>query len=649
MKKVIIALLACVTLFAACKKEPVPVKVQSIKLDQTAASVVEGSTVKIEATVNPSDADNKTLSWASDNSAVATVDNGGTVTGVKAGTAKITASATDGSGVSASCTVTVTEKAIPVEKVEFELADKTLNIGETFENKVTITPENATNKSLKFETSDAKIASVDDKGVITAVAAGEATIKVTSVDNASASASCKITVKPEPKSIFLKFKKAVMRVGGKAMNQQAWYGTPEAYADREDVVSPTWETGNAAVVSNEAAKFTAVAPGETVITVTDADGNKVECPVTVLAPTVKPADYQHGVAIGNLSDNSGWLQKVNGTKVNVDLGEGYVAGTQKITINVANYKAVEKTWDASIDASAYNDKNPALFIRLFIDDITKFNFDGQGGLGLSSDGTTDNELLRIPWTVIFSNATGADSRAKQAVHNGWNNVVIPLDAVAAVDPAWNKINLKRINNFRLYQNPSAAVTGAKLVIDQLRIVDWTEFDNCDNFDMWFDRMTDNNLFLCSLDEADKKEGKGSFAVTDHIIAGPTSNYRLEMWPGLETALPINMDESNSGLEFWLYVSDGDAFKSGMHCVFELSSELINDQHNYSWAKVPGDISFQTGWNKITLKFSEAAGDVSATSKRDIRKFNYFRAVFTPQGAPAKPYTYKIDDIRFVKL
>lgn len=647
MKKVFFALLAAVTMFAACQKEPDAVKVQSIKLDQTEASVVEGETFTLSAVVSPKEATVKDLEWTSDKPSIATVDNG-VVKGIAVGTAKIVATATDGSNVSAYCTVTVTEKPILVTRIEFELANCTLSVGETFETSIKITPENATNKAVSYASDKESVATVNAAGVITAVGEGTCTITVTSAENADIKAECAVTVKA-PKNIFLKFKKAVMRVGGKAMNQQAWYGTADEYGDRDDIASPTWATGNDGVVRNDGAKFTAVAAGETVITVTDADGNTAECPVTVLAPTVKPADYQHGIAIGNLSDNEGWKQKVNGEKVNVDLGEGYVAGTSKLTIIVVNYKAVEKTWETSIDASAYENKNPALFVRLYIDDITKFNFDGAGGIGLSSDGTTDNELLRVPWNILFSNSTEPNALAKQAVHNGWNNIVVPLSYVSSINADWNKVNLKRINNFRLYQNPSSAKTGAKLIIDQLRIVDWTEFDSCDNFDMWFDRMTDNNLFLCSLDEADKKEGKGSFAVTDHIIAGACSNYRLEMWPGLEAALPVDMDETNSALKFWLYVSDGEAFKEGMHCVFEISSELINDQHNYAWAMVPGSIPFKTGWNEITLKFSEAGGDNSETSKRDLHKFNYFRAVFTPQGAPAQPYTYKIDDIKIVKL
>ena len=646
MKKILVALLACAMVFASCKKDPI--LVGSIKLDRTSASLVEGTSVQLTATVSPADAENKTLNWATSDKAVATVDATGKVQAVAPGEATITVTPADGAKVSATCKITVTKKIILVTGITLNYTESTLKVGEDVQLTAVVAPADATTNTVAWSSDKTGVATVDATGKVVAVAGGTAVITATATDGSGVSATCTVTVK-EPKTMFLKFKTAVMRVGGKDMNQSVWYGSADAYGDREDVTSPVWTSANTGVVSNEAAKFTAVAPGETTIKAADADGNEVECAVKVLAPTVKPADYQHGIAIGNLSDNSGWKQKVDGVKVDVDLGAGYVeGGPQKITINVANYKAVEKTWDAAINASAYNDKNPALFVRLYIDDITKFNFDGDGALALSSATTTDDELLRIPWTYIFSNATNADARAKQAVHNGWNNIVIPLDYIKTVNADWNKINLARINNFRLYQNPSNAKTGAKLIIDQLRIVDWTELDNCDNFDMWFDRMTDNNMFLCVSDEADKKEGVASFAVVDHIIAGAVSNYRLEMWPGLESALPVNLDQNTAALKFWLYVSDGEAFKSGIHCVFEVSSELKNDQDNFTWTKLPGDIDFKTGWNEITLGFDTAGGDTRPESKRDLRKINYFRIVFTPQGAPAKAYTYKIDDIRIVK-
>ncbi|MBR5148501.1 MAG: leucine-rich repeat protein [Bacteroidaceae bacterium] len=85
-----------------------------ITLDQTSATLSEGETLTITATVVPDDAADKSISWSSSNPSVATVDNTGKVDAVAPGTATVTATAADGSGVSASCKVTVVDKQYTV-------------------------------------------------------------------------------------------------------------------------------------------------------------------------------------------------------------------------------------------------------------------------------------------------------------------------------------------------------------------------------------------------------------------------------------------------------------------------------------------------------------------------------------------------------
>ena len=87
---------------------PDKVKVTSIVLSETSIELNAGDTKQLSATIYPSNATNKSVSWSSSNSSVATV-SGGSVKAVGEGTATITCSATDGSGVNATCTVTVSE------------------------------------------------------------------------------------------------------------------------------------------------------------------------------------------------------------------------------------------------------------------------------------------------------------------------------------------------------------------------------------------------------------------------------------------------------------------------------------------------------------------------------------------------------------
>ena len=110
---------------------PKPVKVSGIILNQTSLTMTsKGQTASLTATVNPGNAANKSITWSSSNSSVATVSANGTVTAVANGTADITATAADGSGVSAKCSVTVKVPDNTVETVTLA-GGQSENIGPT--------------------------------------------------------------------------------------------------------------------------------------------------------------------------------------------------------------------------------------------------------------------------------------------------------------------------------------------------------------------------------------------------------------------------------------------------------------------------------------------------------------------------------------
>ena len=93
------------------------VHVTGISLDRNSAAIKEGEYITLVATVTPSNADNKSVSWSSSSDAVATVDASGKVTGVKAGSATITATAADG-GMKASCALSVEANLAPSVTLE---------------------------------------------------------------------------------------------------------------------------------------------------------------------------------------------------------------------------------------------------------------------------------------------------------------------------------------------------------------------------------------------------------------------------------------------------------------------------------------------------------------------------------------------------
>lgn len=175
-----------------------PINVTGVTLDKSTLSLEEGATGNLVATVAPSTASDKTVTFASSDVAIATVDNTGKVTAVKAGNADITVTTKDGNKT-AKCTLTVTAKQIPVTGVTLDKSTLSLEVGATATLNATIAPSNASYKAVSFTSSDDAIATVDDNGLVTAVAPGSAEITVESLADGSKTAVCTLTV-TEPAS-----------------------------------------------------------------------------------------------------------------------------------------------------------------------------------------------------------------------------------------------------------------------------------------------------------------------------------------------------------------------------------------------------------------------------------------------------------------
>ena len=165
------------------------INVSGLSLDVTSKSLEEGESFSLIATVTPVTATDKSVNWTSSNTAVATVDQSGKVTAVKAGSATITAKTADG-GKSATCAVTVIAR---VASVSLNKAEITLDEGESQTLVATISPDNASDKSVIWTSSNTAVATVDQNGKVTAVKAGNATITVKSADGGK-TATCAVTV-----------------------------------------------------------------------------------------------------------------------------------------------------------------------------------------------------------------------------------------------------------------------------------------------------------------------------------------------------------------------------------------------------------------------------------------------------------------------
>ena len=178
------------------ESKPVVIPVTSVTLNKTKESLLKGKTTTLAATINPSNATNKGVTWSSSNNSVAIVDQSGKVTAVGKGTATITVTTKDG-GKKATCTITVTEESkpvvIPVTSVTLNKTKESLLKGKTITLVATINPSNATNKGVTWSSSNNSVATVDQSGKVTAVGKGTATITVITKDG-SKKATCTITV-----------------------------------------------------------------------------------------------------------------------------------------------------------------------------------------------------------------------------------------------------------------------------------------------------------------------------------------------------------------------------------------------------------------------------------------------------------------------
>lgn len=170
------------------------------RLNKTELTLRKGDKETLILTVNPEDM-NDVICWTSDNYDIVEVDQNGTVTAKDFGTATVhaiilrnlTVSGNDpfANAIEVTCKVSVTQ---PVSDLMLNKSNKVVHVGESYALQATIIPVNASNKEVTWTSEDASIATVDEKGTVTAVAPGKVNIKVTSNADKSITNSCAVKV-----------------------------------------------------------------------------------------------------------------------------------------------------------------------------------------------------------------------------------------------------------------------------------------------------------------------------------------------------------------------------------------------------------------------------------------------------------------------
>ena len=252
----------------SCKEEVHEILASSVTLDKTSVEVLIGQTVHLSATVLPEATTDKTIRWSSSDDSVAMVDEG-TVTAHKVGQATIKATC---GNKEASCVVNVLPKV--VEEISFNKTSVSLKAGETVTLTATVKPDNATDKTVTWSTSDASVATVND-GVVTAKKVGTATITAKAGDK---SATCEITVVATPVTAVTLNKTSVSLKAGETVTLTATV-KPDDATDK----TVTWGSSDESVAKVENGIVTAIGKGLSTITAKAGD-TSATCLVTVSVP-----------------------------------------------------------------------------------------------------------------------------------------------------------------------------------------------------------------------------------------------------------------------------------------------------------------------------------------------------------------------------
>ena len=254
----VLALIVLVLIISSCtSKEEVPKvsEVQSVILDRKTLNMNPGETYTLRAIISPSNAVNQVVTYSSNNTYVATVDNNGFVRALNPGEARMTVLTPNGK--QDQCVITVVEEKIPVTSLSLDQDDVILTEGESMTLKLTVEPSNTTDHNYTWTSSDASVATVDSSGKVVAKKAGSTLITVMSENKKMA--ICDIEVKEKVTKITIDKKEATTSVGNKV--------TLKAILEPIDSKAEvTWSSSDTSIATVNAGVVTGVKSGEVTIT-----------------------------------------------------------------------------------------------------------------------------------------------------------------------------------------------------------------------------------------------------------------------------------------------------------------------------------------------------------------------------------------------
>ena len=249
----------------------------------------------LSVTITPIDADDKNITWSSEDESIATVNNNGMVTAISEGETKIYATST-ATGIQDSCNVivrkNVTSVVINEEQIVFS------DIADTKQLVAIIMPNDATEKCVTWKSSNEQVCAVSETGLVTATGVGSAVVTVTTVDG-GLTAACIVKVLQHVENVSLEKGELTLQVGDTGLLRANVMPTS---ADDKTL---QWSSSNVKVSTVDGSgNVTALTPGEIWIKAVSKDNPEAKdsCKVTVVQPVLGITVSQSNCTLNNIGE-----------------------------------------------------------------------------------------------------------------------------------------------------------------------------------------------------------------------------------------------------------------------------------------------------------------------------------------------------------
>ncbi len=371
-------------------------KVKSVSLNKSSLTLYLDKPVKLKATVTPSDATVKTLTWASSNTSVVTVSSNGTLTPKKIGTAKITVKTKDG-GKKAYCTVKV-ERA--VSSLKLSKTTLSLNENNTYKLTASISPTNATDKTVTWSSSNTKVATVDKNGTVKALSKGTAVI--TAKTSNGLSAKCTVTVTKPVEEVTLSYE-SINMITDEVFTLSATVSPADASDKRVK-----WTSSAPDVVDVQNGKLTALKPGTAQISVSAVNGVSASCVVTVKAApeSITLSKDELEMAPGETAE----LSAVVNPEETAEQTVTWESSDEDVAVVIDGFVTSLKEGTATVTVKTVNGLTASCKISVKNKEIIETTDDSIGTTGEVIETTGDsilttNEVIETTGTTVFTTNT----------------------------------------------------------------------------------------------------------------------------------------------------------------------------------------------------------------------------------------------------